>query len=72
MAVGMKKSQNFDGMIRVGQAAEFLGVCKETLRNWDRSGRLVPMRNPVTGYRYYRQPDLEAFFERIVAERESE
>ena len=58
-----------DGMVRVGLAAEFLGVCKETLRNWDRSGRLVARRNPVTGYRYYKQKDLEKFLATVMKER---
>lgn len=70
MAVKEKHTKSqFADMVRVGEAAEFLGVCKETLRNWDRSGRLVPKRNPVTGYRYYRQADLEKFFTKIVEER---
>jgi len=56
----------FHGLLRVGEAAEYLGVCKETLRNWDRSGRLVPKRNPVTGYRYYRQEDLEAILKKVA------
>ncbi|WP_231612386.1 MerR family transcriptional regulator [Novipirellula galeiformis] len=59
-----------DGMLRVGEAAEYLSVTTETLRNWDKSGRLVPTRHPVTGYRYYRQADLEAFLKAIVAKRE--
>ncbi|TWU46838.1 MerR family transcriptional regulator [Rubripirellula reticaptiva] len=59
----------FIDMLRVGEAADFLGVCKETLRNWDRSGKLVPKRNPVTGYRYYKQEDLERFFKKVVEER---
>ncbi|MBB3206788.1 DNA-binding transcriptional MerR regulator [Rhodopirellula rubra] len=60
----------FEGMIRVGLAAEFLGVSAETLRNWDKSGRLVPTRNPVTGYRYYERQQLERFLARAIAERE--
>jgi len=73
MAASTKKqTANFEGMVRVGQAAKILGVCKETLRNWDRSSRLVPQRNPITGYRYYPENDLQAFYERVVAERECE
>lgn len=59
-----------DGMLRVGEAAAYLSVTTETLRNWDKSGRLVPTRHPVTGYRYYRQEDLDAFLAAIVAKRE--
>jgi DNA (cytosine-5)-methyltransferase 1 len=59
-------------MVRVGAAAEMLGVCKETLRNWDKSGRLVPTRHPVTGYRYYQPKDLENFLANLLRQRESE
>ncbi|MGB7344961.1 MAG: MerR family DNA-binding transcriptional regulator [Pirellulaceae bacterium] len=55
--------------MKVGEAAEFCGVTAETLRNWDRSGKLVARRNPVTGYRYYRQTDLERFLEKVMKER---
>lgn len=57
------------GMLRVGEAAECLGVTTETLRNWDKSGKLVATRHPVTGYRYYRQLDLDRFLKRIIDDR---
>jgi DNA-binding transcriptional MerR regulator len=47
-----------------------MGVSAETLRNWDRAGRLVTIRNPVTGYRYYDKNDLAVFRARIVKERD--
>jgi DNA-binding transcriptional MerR regulator len=58
------------GLLRVGEAAEFKGIFAETLCNWDRAGRLVPIRNPVTGYRYYDKNGLAVFRERIVKERD--
>ena len=64
------KTNRFEGMMLVGEAAEFMGVSAETLRNWDRSGRLVPKRNPVTGYRYYKLEELEVFLAQVIAERE--
>ena len=45
--------------LTVAEAAEFLGVSPWTLRNWDKTGKLIPMRHPVNGYRIYRQQDLE-------------
>jgi len=47
----------------IGDAAKFLGVCVATLRNWHRSGKLVPEVSPLTGTRIYRQKDLEKFLE---------
>src|SRR4051794_1025748 len=35
-----------------------LGVTEQTLRNWDRQGRLTPFRHPINGYRLYRMSDL--------------
>ena len=40
-------------LLSIKQAASLLGVTPATLRNWDRSGRLVAKRDPANGYRYY-------------------
>jgi len=64
-----EKSKQLRGMMRVGEAAEFCGVTAETLRNWDRAGKLVAHRHPLTGYRYYRREEIEMFIERRIAER---
>ena len=64
------KAARRDGMMMVGEAAELIGVTTETLRNWDRSRKLVPLRNPVTGYRYYLASQLEEFLNEALASRE--
>ena len=46
-------------MVSISKAAEVLGVCKKTLRRWDKEGRLVPCRT-AGGHRRY---DLDALFE---------
>ena len=46
--------------LSVGQAAEYLGVSKDTLRRWDRSGKLTAHRHPVTHFRLYLKEDLDA------------
>jgi MerR family transcriptional regulator, copper efflux regulator len=48
------------GYLTVKAAAELLGVCPSTLRNWDRSGKLRPRRHPMNRYRLYRRDELEA------------
>lgn len=63
------KPQKLRELMKISEAAEFCGVTAETLRNWDRSGRLVPQRNLVTGYRYYKQKDLEKFLRKVIKER---
>ena len=51
----------FDDYLSVGKAAEYVGVAPETLRRWDRSGKLVATRRPGSNHRYYARADLEAF-----------
>src|SRR5262245_29234255 len=46
--------------LTVGQAANYLGISPWTLRNWDRTGKLKPVRHPISGYRIYRHEELEA------------
>jgi excisionase family DNA binding protein len=51
--------------LTVGEAAEFLGVSKDTLRRWDRSGNLPARRHPVSRYRLYVEQDLDKFLSRL-------
>ena len=45
----------------IAQVADILGISKETLRRWDRSGVLVPQRHPENNYRVYVKEQLEQF-----------
>lgn len=45
--------------LTVGEAAGYLGVSKDTLRRWDRSGKLVARRHPVSEFRLYLTADLD-------------
>jgi DNA repair protein RadD len=47
--------------LQVSEAAAYIGVSPQTLRRWDRDGRLTAVRRPANGYRYYRRADLEPF-----------
>ncbi len=47
--------------LRVAAAAEYVGVSAQTLRRWDRDGRLPAVRRPGSSHRYYRRADLEQF-----------
>jgi MerR family transcriptional regulator, copper efflux regulator len=46
--------------IQIKAAAALLGVSVNTLRNWERQGKLATYRHPINGYRLYRKTDLEA------------
>ncbi|MBI4092669.1 MAG: MerR family DNA-binding transcriptional regulator [Candidatus Kerfeldbacteria bacterium] len=45
-------------VVRIGKAAAMLGVTSQTLRNWEKSGRLRPERT-AGGQRYYAAADLK-------------
>ena len=40
--------------LRISQAAEYLGVSPNTLRNWENAGKLVAHRHPVNKYRLFK------------------
>lgn len=46
----------------IGDAAEYLGVHKSTLRRWDSTGQLKSNRT-LGGYRYYLKEDLDDFLD---------
>lgn len=50
-----------DNYMTIQEAARYIGVSVQTLRRWDTSGKLSPVRHPVSGYRHYRRSDLEPF-----------
>ena len=43
--------------------SRLLGVTPQTLRNWDRSGKLKPHHTGANGYRYYSQEQLDSVTE---------
>ena len=47
----------------IAQVADILSTSKETLRRWDKSGKLVPSRNDENNYRLYHRSQLEQFEE---------
>lgn len=47
--------------LRIKEAAEILGVSIDTLRRWDKSGKLVAIRKDGGVHRYYLEKDLEIF-----------
>jgi excisionase family DNA binding protein len=51
--------QKLDEYLTIKDAAELLGVSSNTLRNWGRDGKIAMHRNPVNGYRLFKQSDLD-------------
>ena len=48
-------------LLTITQAAEILGVSLDTLRRWDKSGKLVAIKKDGGTHRYYHEKDLEIF-----------
>lgn len=51
------KSQK-SNWLSIGQAAEYLGISRDTLRRWEKKDMLSPTRSP-TNRRYYTQSILD-------------
>ena len=47
----------------ISEVSDLLSVSKETLRRWDRNGKLVAVREPMSNYRVYRKEQLKIFDE---------
>ncbi|MBN2485569.1 MAG: DNA (cytosine-5-)-methyltransferase [Bacteroidales bacterium] len=45
----------------ISEVADLLSVSKETLRRWDKSGKLTAVREPMSNYRAYRKDQLKIF-----------
>ena len=50
--------------LRIAEAADYLGVCRNTLRNWGRNGRIPEYRHPVNNYRLFKVSDLDKLLHR--------
>ena len=51
--------------LTVGEAAEYLGVHPDSLRRWDRAGKLEPRRHPINNFRLYLRRDPDKFLAQI-------
>lgn len=58
----MKK---IDEYMRITEAATFLGVSPNTLRNWEKEKKIKVYRNPQNRYRLYKREDLETLLNQI-------
>ncbi len=56
----------------LAEASEVLGKSKETLRRWDRDGKLEAVREPMSNYRVYKKVQLELFADLLSNDLEDE
>ena len=52
--------------LNIREAAQFLGVSVDTLRRWDKSGKLVAIRKVRGAHRYYTLEDLKMFSSDLI------
>jgi DNA (cytosine-5)-methyltransferase 1 len=48
--------------LSLAEASELIGKSKETLRRWDREGKLSAVREPISNYRVYKKEQVELLF----------
>ncbi len=53
--------------LSIGQAAEVLGVSKETLRRWDKAGKFLSTRHPINNYRVYTDQQVQQLLQELGA-----
>lgn len=53
-----KANESSPKWLTIGQAAEYLGVSRDTLRRWEKKGKIKAVRSP-TNRRYYTQKQLD-------------
>jgi MerR family copper efflux transcriptional regulator len=52
--------------LRISEAAKYLGVPPNTLRNWVNAGKVVAIRHPVNDYRLFKREDLEKLLKQVA------
>ncbi|WP_437193263.1 helix-turn-helix domain-containing protein [Planctomicrobium sp. SH527] len=51
--------------LRISEAAEYLGVSPNTLRNWGNAGKIATIRHPVNDYRLFKREDLDDLLKQV-------
>ena len=58
--------QKLSDYLRISEAAEYLGVSPNTLRNWVNAGKIAAVRHPVNAYRLFKREDLDALLKKVA------
>jgi excisionase family DNA binding protein len=57
----MDEDKKTKGLMSIGDSSEYLGVSIDTLRRWEKRGRIDAFRSPG-GHRYFKKDDLDKLF----------
>lgn len=52
--------------ITIKEAAEILSVSRDTLRRWDKAGKLKTKRHPMNNFRIYDPIEVKALWKSIL------
>lgn len=55
------------GLVTIGEAARLFDVSIQTIRRWDKAGKLKAIRHPMNNYRLYRLIDLQMIIKKSEA-----
>lgn len=61
----LKSMTKITDYLKIKDAAKFVGVVPNTLRNWEKDKKIVVYRNPQNSYRLYKKEDLEKLLNNI-------
>lgn len=56
-----------DILLTIEQAASLLGVHQQTLRNWEKQGKIHPIRPATGGHRRYKQDEVNAIRKSLMS-----
>ena len=65
MFYNLKGEKPMPEYLKIHEAADLLKITKQTLRNWDKQGKLTPHRHPLNNYRLYKKSDLIKLLNKI-------
>lgn len=55
-----------DEYLTLAEASELIGKSKETLRRWDKEGKLTAVREPISQYRIYKKEQVLSLFNDFI------
>ena len=65
MFYNLKGEKPMPEYLKIHEAADLLKITKQTLRNWDKQGKLKPHRHPLNNYRLYKKSDMVKLLNKI-------
>jgi excisionase family DNA binding protein len=57
-----KHADKADDLLTTGESADIVGVSVDTIKRWERAGKITSLRTP-TGHRRFRRGDVEALLQ---------